>query len=456
MRKYTGIHFYINIYMFNQIISDEESKTGRVTHLIHAMDTFFTAIERYGNQHFPVNFVIEKITGSRLHLYVKEEQLIAAYEVVKAVSHFAYRLTKYINKEISKYKTLDNFYIQIGAAYGKFYDFQFSAEEEEDYTETTTIGYAANFAAKLQALAKCSYICVSEDIYSGLELRERDFYQQVNEKSIRKYDQSCYYTSHLSEIKSMVGIKEDDFEAVKEYANSFNLSEIEYSDVRKPLNYRYLSKTRCKEIIGIPVFADIRGFTKQFDADDVNLKDMAKKTQAILKAMYKVTKECKGVHVQFQGDRELSVYHNIPKVTENNKILPEEKCFKTAVLAAMRLVDAVKPFAVQIGVGGAFGTLFAAKLGARGSRDNILLGISVVQADMMEDKFAGEGQVAITKDVYDGLKAEDTDLARQFTNKDDYYITTIGFEKFMKISSYDYLVSNTESNSYNGALGELL
>ena len=50
MQKLKGIHFYINITNFNDIILDEESKTGEVTHAIHALDTFFTSVETFGKK----------------------------------------------------------------------------------------------------------------------------------------------------------------------------------------------------------------------------------------------------------------------------------------------------------------------------------------------------------------------------------------------------------------------
>ena len=52
-----------------------------------------------------------------------------AYDVVRAVSEYAYELSKYINHEIPKYKNLKDFIIHVGAAYGRFYDFEFTTEE---------------------------------------------------------------------------------------------------------------------------------------------------------------------------------------------------------------------------------------------------------------------------------------------------------------------------------------
>lgn len=54
-------------------------------------------------------------------------------------------LVSYINTDISKYKSLLDFSINVGVAYGKFYDFEFNTKE--GFSELTTIGYAANYAA---------------------------------------------------------------------------------------------------------------------------------------------------------------------------------------------------------------------------------------------------------------------------------------------------------------------
>ena len=188
---------------------------------------------------------------------------------------------------------------------------------------------------------------------------------------------------------------------------------IDFATVRAPLNFRKLSKTQCKKLEGIPVFVDVRGFTSQFKEDDSNLEEMTQKTQQVLEAMYRVSTEHGGIHIQFQGDRELSLYHNIPEQTMNGTYQSEQKCFKAAVLASMRMIDVVKPYAIHVGVGEDFGRLFATKIGARGEKDNILLGETVIRADTMEDKYAAEDQVAITIEVYNGLKKEDAYLAKQ-------------------------------------------
>ena len=48
MERKQGIHFYINIKNFNRLVTEEEA-SGGVNHSIHALDTFFSSIERYGS-----------------------------------------------------------------------------------------------------------------------------------------------------------------------------------------------------------------------------------------------------------------------------------------------------------------------------------------------------------------------------------------------------------------------
>lgn len=47
LNKNQGIHFYINISNMNEIIIDEEETQHSVTHSLHALDTYFTSIERF-------------------------------------------------------------------------------------------------------------------------------------------------------------------------------------------------------------------------------------------------------------------------------------------------------------------------------------------------------------------------------------------------------------------------
>lgn len=157
MQKFEGIHFYVNVANFNEVVIDEESKNGKVNHSIHALDTFFSGIESFGKKNFPEKYVIEKITGARLHMYVVDD-VNEAYEIVEEVVKFAGDLSRYLNSDIAKYKTLLDFKIQVGACFGSFYNYEFKRQNAD---EETTIGYAANYAAKLQGLCNIGNIAIS-------------------------------------------------------------------------------------------------------------------------------------------------------------------------------------------------------------------------------------------------------------------------------------------------------
>jgi len=80
----------------------------------------------------------------------------------------------------------------------------------------------------------------------------------------------------------------------------------------------------------------------------------------------------------------------------------------------------------------------------------------VIQADVMEDKNAGEDQIAITAEVYGGLKSEDANLANQFKKVGDCFIATIGYQQYLSNVSYQQQRTNTARNNYNGAWGDLV
>ena len=448
MERLEGIHFYIDVKNLNEVVADEEERTGGVKHAVHALDTLFTSIERYGKRGHR-NLVVEKITGSRLHLYVVDG-LVPAFDAAADVIAYAYQACGYLNAQIYKYRLLKDLVIRAGAAYGEFYDFTFTSG---DYTELTTIGYVANISAKLQTLSGASSLSVTEGVYSSLGETLRGSFSRIEDDSLEKYGQDCYYSARLADLCRSLGPRDLNEKEVRDYANSLNLEDLRFDEVRRKMSFDDITRTHGKRIEGVPLFADVRDFTSKFDEDDINLDEMSERTRRILEALYSVTTGHGGLHVQFQGDREFALFHNVPMRTDAGVRHPEERCFKAAVLAAMRMIDAVRGMGVHIGVGGAFGTMYAAKIGTRGEKDRILLGETVIEADLMEDRHAKEDEIAITGAAYEGLCAEDPDLAEQFTYRGGHYVTHVGFDEYRRKVESRSLYVNTRSNNYNGAWG---
>ncbi len=197
MERNNGIHFYINIKNLDDVIEHEEMSTGEIRHSIHALDTFFSSIELYGKKHYRDELVIEKITGSRLHMYVISDDIVRCFEIVSAVTQYSQKLVFFMSQNIKKYKSLVRFQLQSGACYGKFYEFSFKGDQTE---ELTTIGYACNFAAKLQGLALIDHISISESIYDKLPKLQRSMFKKKQTELIKKYNQSYYFDTLISDL----------------------------------------------------------------------------------------------------------------------------------------------------------------------------------------------------------------------------------------------------------------
>jgi len=219
LQKKTGVHFYINIANFDDVAEREEAITREVKHAIHELDTFFSSVEAYGLKHYPELFIVEKITGSRLHMYVVSDSIPKTFEIVAAVTKYAFELAGHLNTNVSKYKTLLPFIIHAGACYGPFYEFEF---KRKDADEMTTIGFAANYAAKLQNLASPYRVLISENIYDALTEDQKKCFSRITPAAIRKYDQTYCYDAEIAKLPVRYNFKRD-FERAVEIAKKVAL-----------------------------------------------------------------------------------------------------------------------------------------------------------------------------------------------------------------------------------------
>ena len=111
---------------------------------------------------------------------------------------------------------------------------------------------------------------------------------------------------------------------------------------------------------------------------------------------------------------------------------------------------------IQIELCGAetIGRLFAAKIGARGEKDNILLGRTVGEADKNEDEYAEKNQLVLSADLYEKLKQNDSGLSSLFKKKDgDVYYTDLGYHGYLTQESRKQLKHDNANNNYNKAWG---
>ena len=436
MRSFYGSHIYINIANFNEIIEREEKKTKNVIHSLHALDTYFRSIECVGRKYFGNEFVAEKITNSRLHLVIQGELSEIKGNNVLQLAGFAYILAMLFT-HIGKYNSLDQFEIQIGCDYGKVRWFEFSAGE---YREETSIGFSANYAAKLQSTSSLNTIRLSEDVYNCLPENTLKLFEKISDERLKKYTDSPCYTATLSSCADLFSYTSES-ELAHEIAENVNLEDIQMRSINSQLRFERLSKTSCVKFDGVAVMADVRGSTQKFKDDDSNIDQMAELLKNILLTMYTTMTE-KGTHVQFQGDKEFAVFNK----TETRN------CAKDTVIASLKLLDRIPTLTVQIGEGQAYGTMFASKIGANGERDNVIIGSVVNRADENEDLRAEEHQLVIDRNTYLFIQTNDPILASLFSSKDQYtWYTEAGYKDYLSKVQTENFRKSTESRSYNGA-----
>ena len=107
---------------------------------------------------------------------------------------------------------------------------------------------------------------------------------------------------------------------------------------------------------------------------------------------------------------------------------------------------------IHLGAGADYGKMYAAKIGARGERDNILVGETVINSDRLEDEKAGENEIAISSGIYQELKNMNSNLVSFFKKKaGGEYVATIGFKEFLRESANLKHIKDTNNHSYNGA-----
>lgn len=477
MKKYEGIHLYININNLNSIIRKDENNNDDLKRSFHALNTF-----TWGLEQFAValgNVEIEKFTTSRYHFYfqlqnnddAEKEKIISS--MIDLIT-FAYDLSNKLT-EIGKYKAISQFKIGVGADFGVYTEYNYT-DSENKYDEMTTIGSPANRAAKLQSKCTDGNILISNMMFDILsdDIRNSDIFKLNSDFLLSlyiKYNvQKVYETSihKLSKFISKSYVNRSTYWLNKcvEYANSTNLSDVNFSDAKSKLDFTNLSLVQSKQIDdAIILFSDIRGFTNKVD----NEKDLSKiknLTQEVLQKMNKAINKENGVHVQFQGDRESAIFHPYSN---------EPKYFVIrAISAAMRMIDFVKEIndskqydELNIGIGCDYGSVFATRIGMRNRKFNVVMGKTVKNADTAEDEVAGvvggissKTEVAITKEMFEKLKEINSSQSQKYEKLfskrkvlgKEYYICTTGYKEFQEKADNVALQKNASRASNNNRI----
>lgn len=438
LEKKTGVHVYINVKNFPRIIKKEENNSNDLDHSLHALNTYFRSIEKKSHS---LGIEIEKITGSRLHLFIEGnyENDNGVTEKLYEISLFAVNASKKTNL-IGKYQSIDKFEIHIGACDGDCYYYTFN-DFDDDYEEITSIGYSANVASKLEGCSYANTISLTYNLCLALKMLYPEISVTKGSESFKKYGLNSYYLCNLSNIK--VNLNSPEYNDIQTDANNVNLTDIEFEKFKKTINFDDLSIKKCKSGDAIILMVDIRGSTKMFANDDINLEDMTFKMERFFRETYsEVTRDGKGIHVQFQGDKEVSVF---------------SPCYvQEAVIAAFKLKDLVEDIGFKCGIALNQGDIFASRIGVKSEKDSIIIGESVLECDRIEDEYALAGEIVLSKDVYNTMIQNDKckGYSKFFEAVGGYYKTSKGYQEFFDSLAHSESEENYQKGNYNGAWSE--
>lgn len=460
-----GYHVYININNLDDILSKEESKTDELKKAFHQLDTYVATVENYISRK-GAKGVVEKLTASRLHLYFicEEDDIFMQNEVFKTIA-FSYHMAEYISKKIAKYNNVLNYGIGVGVDYGDFTIFTFE-EKDTGIKEITSIGYPANRAAKLQSITKSGKVAISNNVHDMLnsDLHRVFFGNELEyQRATLRYAEMTVSDCKLEDLENFFA--DEDYDSDEEFArnraNSIDISEVEFSDSRKKVDYSELTLRNNRQIEGIMLFADIRGFTKKFGPTGENLPKMKKATEKILRALYQCVRDEDGVHVQFQGDR-ISAFFHEHNSEEGDYIIRAYRCALSIIDAVSELnqsqeiKDALGDQRLCVGVGCGCGDIYATRLGMKNQKDNIAMGQTVQEADFAEDNVAGVGvganstEIAVTEECYNRLSDSKNPLSKvikvAFSKREKHYIDSKGLEEII-----DSEEKKRERNNYEEA-----
>lgn len=470
MKKNEGIHLYININNLNSIIRKDEQNNDDLARTFHALDTFTWTLENFANELSDLE--IEKFTTSRYHFYLpcKDSNNDKKISSIIDLAAFSKALASTLTT-IGKYQSIKGFKIGIGADWGQYTEYVYS-NLENGYEEMTTIGSPANRAAKLQSECDDGQMLISKALYDILPEDTASVFWgngTLSAKLALKYADLTVYETDLAKLDDLTSSAYENrsthwLDKSIEHANATNISEVKFSETKAKIEYLPLSLKNSKWIDNaVILFSDIRGFTNKVDRGD--LSEIKQLTQTVLNKMNKAICKENGVHIQFQGDRESAVFNSYSDEPNNNIV--------RSISAAMRMIDSVNEInedrnvdKLNIGIGCAIGTVFATRIGMRGCKFNVAMGETVKAADTAEDEVAGVGiehpttEIAITKDMYDQLKAVGSKQSREYeklfskrkTNGNEYYVSTTGYKIFQEAADIATQSKNAEKAKNNNGI----
>lgn len=202
-----------------------------------------------------------------------------------------------------------------------------------------------------------------------------------------------------------------------------------YQPTDVAIDYEALGLKTADLVPGGTFFADIKGFTKHINSlkTDAEKIEALRSLHAVRSEMHQIAaRDYAGDFLQYQGDRIQTIHYKAKgSRTWANKVIEAA----AAMVRAFELFKEELPnFDLGVTMGAAAGRTFVTKVGVKGDRDLIALGLPVTTAASLQDDLATAGSIAINAEFY-GLLGEDEQ--EEFTKIGDHYEASLKLKKLL-------------------------
>ncbi len=279
--------------------------------------------------------------------------------------------------------------------------------------ELLFLGHAANRAAKI--VGSAGRFRITGDVYDVLPNDLREVCDKVDDDLYRVKAVSQGTLDEMMEARGIGWDREKSAERIQEDKKKFPLKEVSYGSADKLIDMDTLSICNNKKVLAASVFADVSGFTAYVDGAET--EDEKKEALRVFHAIRRelaavVKKDQEGVRVQYQGDRIQALFH-LPKGEEEGIVAEAVEAAVGLQSSMEHTIKEALPEAkdLRLAVGVDVDTTLASKLGTRGHRNRICVGVPVETAADLEERSEG-GRIAISVRAYEALPE---DLSEHFS-----------------------------------------
>lgn len=400
-REIYGAHVYVGVSNFAKLASDGAYSEDDYKRLIRGIHLYQREVSRIVERDEMFGGLRIHFQGPKLHALfyrpIDDEENLASRAVLLQLVLKDF-VASVFNLAFPDY---DPFKIAGGADIGDVIGTRNGSRGDR---ELLFLGSAANRAAKI--IGASGALRITGDVYDALPEDLRAFCEEIEDDLYRIKPVSHGVLDELLEARGIGWDRDKSAERIQEDKQAFPLKDVSYGSASKLIDLDSLSIYKNKKVFAASVFADISGFTAYVDGAETEeeKKEALRVFHAIRKELATVVKkDYEGIRVQYQGDRVQALYH-LPK-DEEEEIVAE------AVEAAVALQSSIEhtikealPEAEDLGlaVGVDVDTTLASRLGTRGHRDRICVGVPVENAADLEERSEG-GRIAITSRAYRAL-----------------------------------------------------